>query len=197
MLNDLQNLAIAQAIYKAIGGVVSTKEEGSLRREIDEIAKKDYEESGIKSRSILINGTKVGSLTVRESADTRGKVLRVCDRDSFTKWCEKSHENVSYEFAITTDDKGVIGQFTQQAEKLNKMGFSIKTISATASVLNEREVLAKAAEDGELPDGCEVVETGSAPSFAGTLLRVDSRAVASAVGSELPTMVNGLLTNGE
>lgn len=197
VLNDFQNLAIAQAIYQAIGGVVSTKGEGSLRKKIDDIAKKDYEESGIKSRNIVIDGQNVGTLTVRESADTREKVLRVNDRDAFTKWCEKAHENVSYEFVVTTDDKGVIGQFVQQAEKLNEMRFSIKTISATASVLNEREILAKAAEDGELPDGCEVVETGSAPSFIGTLLRVNAPAVAAAIGNELPTMVNGLLTNGK
>lgn len=59
------------------------------------------------------------------------------------------------------------------------------------------KVLEAATTDGELPDGCRMVERSEPPQWAGTTLRVDSQKVARALAGELPEAVAGLLDGGD
>lgn len=58
-------------------------------------------------------------------------------------------------------------------------------------------LLELAVADGELPDGCRMVERDVPESWLGTTLRVDADKVAKAYGGELSGAVVGLLGDGK
>ena len=94
-MNDLttaEKLTIAQALYKAIADVVSTKNPDSLRSELDAEMLKAYELDGIKSRDMRVNGQKVGTYTVRvKKAFSKDKPV-LTDISAFTSWLMDNKE---------------------------------------------------------------------------------------------------------
>jgi hypothetical protein len=151
-LTDVQRLAVAQAVYKAVSGVVSTKDEDSLRSECDRVLVEQYEQTGAKSYDVPINGMKVGTYSVKVSkAKPKRKAPRawVDDWDEFTDW-------------LTHDDG---------ADWLR----SLVEEHGDALAL---EILH---ETGEIAPGCvaqlDYCEPAEPPRATGTTLRIDMEAM--------------------
>lgn len=66
-MNDSERLAIAQAIYNHLGKLVSTKDPDSLRAQADREYKALFEQTGAKSFDVRVNGSKVGTYSVKVS----------------------------------------------------------------------------------------------------------------------------------
>lgn len=203
-MNDFEKLAIAQAVYKAVGAAVGTRDPDNLRGRCDAEARRAFEEDGVKSRDLRVNGVKVGTLTAKETADTRATVLRVKDRDDFTDWVEGNMpDEVIYEVVVRTKLAGVADKVFEAAkdahrETVTNGGRSggCERIAYSTMVIDEHGVLEKCVEDGVVPDGCEVVDVGEAPRYGGTTVRVSVPKVANALGGTLTGAMANLLTDG-
>lgn len=94
MTNDgiakrIEQLAVAQAVYKLSAEQVSTKEPGNLRSEVDAHYREMFEQTGAKSFEIRIGDKKVGTYSVKV---TKPKVQTVCDcydQSAYLAWCEE------------------------------------------------------------------------------------------------------------
>lgn len=180
MRTNLEKLAVAQALYNGVGAVVSTKDSDSLRAECDREARELYEQYGMTSRDVLINGEKVGTYSV---AFTKGK-------PAADAWVE--------ERAVLQDveqfDKWICGMC---AEELQELAVWIR-MHAGADALAEYWLCS----NGELPDGCELLkidhlaQPAQQKQYKNTVLKVDSQAVVQALAGELPDVVAGLLQGG-
>ena len=167
----VQQLAVAQAIYKAVGTVVSTKDPDSLRSACDAEAVRRYEAEGVKSTDILIDGLKVGTYSVKVSkAKPKRKAPRawVDDWDAFTDWL--------------TDEDGA----NWLRHLVDEHGDAL-----ASDILHET---------GEIAPGCvaqlDYCEPAEPARVTGTTLRVDTAAVAEAVGGQLGAGVTALLEGG-
>lgn len=74
-------LAVAQAVYKAVAGAVSTKGDRNLRAEVDGETLALREMYGVKSRDIKIGNVKVGTMTVL--TESRPQVV---DAEAWERW---------------------------------------------------------------------------------------------------------------
>lgn len=72
-MKDTEALAIMQAIYKAAGEVVSTKDAGNLRGQVDAHLMDMYETFGVDRIELRVNNEKVGSLGLRKSTKAKTK----------------------------------------------------------------------------------------------------------------------------
>ena len=196
-LTEMESLIIAQALFKALSAAVSTKDPDSLRGRMDAEAIANYAKTGAKSFDLTLNGTKVGSFTVRLSKAVHRVDFVAADRDACLHWCVENGlaETVTtYEAASPAD-----GWDEQQAHALDLL-LSTGALRANTTVMSPDLAISDAKrhfeETGELPDGCrlEAVDEPSVP--IGTLLKVDPALVAQAMGNELPNAVAGLLAEG-
>lgn len=91
-LTTTEKLTIAQALYKSVADVVSTKNPDSLRAEVDAEMLDAYRREGIKSRDLRINGEKVGTCSVRvKKAFTKERPV-LTDMSAFKAWLEDNQE---------------------------------------------------------------------------------------------------------
>lgn len=168
-LNDLQRLAVAEAMGKAIREMTNPRGGAhgapTLRTEADDALRRDFEESGTDRRRIAINGTDVGTLSARVSKPSEEGRIVVEDRERLIDWLGEDGADV---FDVVVHNQSFVDL-----------------------------VLSEANGQGVLPDGCrfEVVRNPSA--WLGTTLRVDPKKVGAALGAELPAAVVGLLGGGD
>ena len=73
----LERLAVAQALYKELGEIVSTKTSYSLRGMCDADLRADFEEDGTDRRRITINGVEVDKLSVKVTKPGKPKAVQV------------------------------------------------------------------------------------------------------------------------
>ena len=85
-LPAMQRLAIAQALYKRLAEMVSTKDPESLRSEVDGEIKAFYEATGAKSYDVNLNGQKCGTFSVNVAKESTKTVFDLVDDDAFGKW---------------------------------------------------------------------------------------------------------------
>lgn len=91
-LTTTEKLTIAQALYKSVADVVSTKNPDSLRAEVDAEMLDTYRREGIKSRDLRLNGEKVGTYSVRvKKAFTKERPV-LTDMSAFKAWLEDNQE---------------------------------------------------------------------------------------------------------
>lgn len=171
-LTDVQRLAIAQAVFKAVSAVVSTKDGDSLRSECDRVLVDQYERTGAKSYDVPINGVKVGTYSVKVSKPKpKRKAPRVWvdDGDEFAEWL------------ASEDGAGWLRQLVE--EHGDEIAFGVFY------------------ETGEIAPGCvaqpDYCEPAEPARVTGTTLRVDADAVAEAMGPMLGESVIGLLGGAE
>ena len=166
-LNDLQRLAVAEAMGKAIKDMTNPRGGAhgapTLRTECDDALRQMYEEEGVDRKRIVINGTEVGTLSARLSKPESGTRVVMDDRDALVEW-------------LLHSDGG--------EDAIKRLVRDPKTRDA---------VIAAATADGELPDGCRVESYEKPAAWLGTALRVDPKKVGAALGAELPSAVVGLL----
>lgn len=191
---DLNNLIIAQAVFKAVSEAVSTKNSDSLRSRIDAQRIELYKQTGCKSYDLMLNGMKVGTYTVRTSKAVKKTLLVVYDELAFARWAyENGLAKKQIQLTIDVED--------WMPANLVNIEYMITEETWRSGIAQEKYVvdgnaLDVARENGEVPDGCElkVIDEPSAP--VGTTLKVDSALVAEALGDALPAAVHGLLTEG-
>ena len=170
-LNDLQMLAVAEAMGKAIKDVTNPRGGAhgapTLRTDCDDALRADFEASGTDRRRIVINGQEVGTLSARLSKPESGTRVVMDDGGKLLYWLRNS-------------DGG--------RDALGRMLADPKT----------RDFIIDAATaDGELPDGCRVEQYSKPQMWLGTTLRVSVPKVGQALGGELPSAVMGLLGGGQ
>ena len=170
-LSDIQRLAVAEAMGKAIKDVTNPRGGAhgapTLRTECDDALRRMYEEEGVDRKRIVINGTEVGTLSARLSKPESGTRVVVDDESTFVRW-------------LMAGDGG--------EDAIWRLIHDYKTRDA---------VIAAATADGELPDGCRVESYEKPAQWLGTTLRVSVPKVGAALGGELPSAVMGLLGGDE
>ena len=167
---QIERLAIEQAVYNAIGADVSTRDPDNLRGEVNAFYLDMYERTGATGFEVRLNGQKVGTYgfpKVKGQPARTVTELRVTDMDALRGW-------ESDEF----DD------------------FVARWVNDNLAEL----AVQYAAKTGELPDGVEYVTESipATPDTIrpnGTL-RVRPEKVAAALGNALPATIAGLLEGG-
>lgn len=170
-LTDIQRLAVAEAMGKAIKDVTNPRGGAhgapTLRTECDDALRRMYETEGVDRRRIVINGQEVGTLSARLSKPESGTRV-VIDKDfDLVDWLRHSDGGFDALLRLVRDPK------TRDA------------------------IIAAATADGELPDGCRVESYEKPATWLGTALRVSVPKVGAALGAELPSAVMGLLGGGD
>lgn len=79
-------ILLAQAMYKALGNIVSTKSENSLRAQDDKDLIELYETTGAKTFDRKVNGVKVGTSTIKIQPAKDVCDLTITDKKIFDKW---------------------------------------------------------------------------------------------------------------
>ena len=166
-LNDVERLALAQALYKMAGELVDTKNPDSLRSEVDRNYRELYIKTGAKSFEIHLNGEQVGTYSIRVSkpkdAETH-TTFEVTDYEKLAKWFDTREEDGYCEV------------------------FAAQNLAQFAEYVFE--------DSGEMPDGCElqtVVTPAIDKQYLGGTLKVDVESVINAMGEQLPPSIAGLL----
>jgi hypothetical protein len=161
-----ERLYVAQAIYKAIAEMVSTKDEHSLRSEADQWLVDMYEQTGAKSYDARLCGQKVGTFSVKVAKAVAGKTVPttdVKDWEGFEAWLFDEGIETLKEFAIE--------HATEIAERW---------VDAT----------------GEMPEWATTTMVdvpGKPERVTGTTLRIDPQKVVDAMRGELGGAITHLL----
>ena len=167
---QIERLAIEQAVYKAIGADVDTNDPGNLRAEVNQHYYDLYEQTGATGFEVRLRGQKVGtygfSKVKGQKAHTE-RIVTVTDVDALMA-------DASEEFAAWLAD--------YMREHMAELAVQYAT------------------ETGELLDGMAVVErehpaTPDTIRPNGTM-RIRPEKVASALGNALPATIAGLLEGG-
>lgn len=170
-LSPLAKLALAESVVKACKAATDPKGGAhgapNLRTDADDALRCAYEQDGVDRKRIVIGGTEVGTLSARLSKPVEGVAPEIADDAAFVAWLRGSDGGADTLMRLVT------GYRTRQA------------------------VLDAATADGELPDGCRMVDRCEPARWLGTVLRVDKQSVAQALGDSLPSAVYGLLSGGD
>ena len=84
----IEQLAVAQAVYKLAAAQVSTREPGNLRAEVDEHFREMFDATGGKSFEVRVAGKNVGTYFVKTTKPSTSVRLKVTDRRALMAWCE-------------------------------------------------------------------------------------------------------------
>ena len=79
-------IILAQALFNALGKMVSTKSTYNMRFDDDQNLLELYESTGAKTFDRRINGVKVGTSTIKVEPEKSKFMLNVVDQDAFEKW---------------------------------------------------------------------------------------------------------------
>lgn len=96
----MERLAIAQALYNAVGEAVSTKKPDSLRAEVDDQMRALYMATGAKTFDVKVGDVKVGSFSVVTTKPAEEKVdesFGVIDNGALFAW--KVPEDMAHGYA--------------------------------------------------------------------------------------------------
>lgn len=85
-MTDLEKLAIAQGLYKAVGAIVSTKDPNSLRSAQDMELMRLYETIGVDRVALKVGDTEVGKLSLRRKKATHKAEVVVEDTAAMWAW---------------------------------------------------------------------------------------------------------------
>jgi len=166
----MEQLAIEQALYSKLGEDVSTKNPDSLRGMADEEIVGNYRTMGAKSYDVHVNGSKVGTYSVRVGKGAPAKT---------TKNMVVLNQIKLEQFA-TSDECA-----DERAEYMALMARNFaEWMLATYGIVC---------------DGCDVVENEipAQPSHVlGTTLHIDADKVADAISGYLPTTLARMLEGG-
>lgn len=190
----MERLAIAQAIYKAIAAAISTKDPESLRGQVDSSILENYQRTGGKTYDMLLRGRKVGTYSIRFSKAEHRTTVAIVDEDAFAQWAF-GNGLARKQVVITLDvEEGMPDRLIGQKITITEDMF-LKGVARQNYIVSD-DAIATAQRDGEIPDGCEarVIDEPAVP--IGSTLRIDPVLVAQAMGSELPSAVMGLLSEG-
>lgn len=162
----LESLGTAQAVYNAVGEIVSTKKPTSLRSIVDEAAALRYSLGGqTRWETRTSEGVDFGTYSLsfnKEVPEQHRVVQKMLDGKAFLSWLHGEGERYAWKYV------------EEHLLSVAQMVF----------------------ECGEMPDGCDVVEDvvpATPRSIKSGLLKVDRAKVARAFGRELPYAMAALV----
>lgn len=85
-MSDMERLALAQALYKYLGKIVSTRDDGSLRSQMSRELLEQYAKDGTDRKRMMLNGIKVGTLSVTQGQPVERLVANVTDEGQLLEW---------------------------------------------------------------------------------------------------------------
>ncbi len=150
--------------------------------------------SGGKTYDMLLRGRKVGTYSIRFSKAEHRTTVAIVDEDAFAQWAF-GNGLARKQVVITLDvEEGMPDRLIGQKITITEDMF-LKGVARQNYIVSDNAI-ATAQRDGEIPDGCEarVIDEPAVP--IGSTLRIDPVLVAQAMGSELPSAVMGLLSEG-
>ena len=167
---QIERLAIEQAVYKAIGADVATNDPDNLRGEVNQHYLDLYQQTGATGFEVRINGVKCGTFGFSKVRGQKAYTERV----------------------VTVTDRAAL--LADRGDDFNEW------LSAYVTEHIDELAVQYAQETGELLDGMAVVErehpaTPDTIRPNGTL-RVRPERVAAALGNALPATIAGLLEGG-
>jgi hypothetical protein len=167
-MRPIERLAVAQALYKRLGEVVSTSKADNLRSEVDDYYKRRYVEDGTRTADVLIGGTKVGTFSVIAKDVGGGATVYVEDGEVFDDWVrdDDAAANACIEWMLS--------------DARRRDAFLRYFVEVT----------------GVVPDGCEAYANKPRTELSTRFSRLDPDKVAEALGADLPPAVVGLLGGG-
>lgn len=166
-MNDIERLAVEQAVYNVIGQDLKTGVADNLRGQVNGFYLDLYQQTGATGFEVRLNGQKVGTYgfnRVKGTPERTVTELRVTDMDALRAYDDADFDEFCARWVLDH-----IGEIAVQY----------------------------AAKTGELPDGVEyVTETVPATPDTvrpnGTM-RIRPEKVAAALGNALPATIAGLL----
>lgn len=169
-MNSIEQLAIEQAVYNAIGADLKTGVPDNLRGEVNGFYLDMYERTGATAFEVRLNGQKVGTYgfnKVKGQPERTVTELRVTDHAALM--ADESDEFADWLGRYITDhmDELAIAYATETGELLDGMECVTETIPGTPDTIR--------------PNGT---------------LRVKPEKVAAALGNALPATIAGLLEGG-
>ena len=168
--NDIQRLAFLAALEKVCSAETNPRPRSgvTLRTEIDESLRREYEERGIdRVRIKFPNSEEVGTLSLSFTKPKEGEEMHVDDAREVIEWLRATDEGADVLASVLAGSTG------------------------------QKAILAACTDYGFLPDGCRMVHVFEPKAIKGTTLRVDPAKVGAALAGELPSAVAGLLGIGE
>lgn len=170
-MNDVERLAVEQAVYNAIGADLKTGVPDNLRGRVNDQYRQLYELTGATGFEVRVNGQKVGTFgfnkvkgqperTVTELRVTDEAALRADTSEEFAAWLKAAIKRDLPQYALAYAE--------ETGELLDGMDYVTITEPATP--------------DGIRPNGT---------------LRVHPEKVAAALGGALPIAIAGMLEGGE
>jgi len=167
---QIERLAIEQAVYKAIGADVATNDPDNLRGEVNQHYRDLYEQTGATGFEVRVNGQKVGTYGFSKVRGQKARTERI----------------------VTVTDRAAL--LADESDEFNDW------LSAYVTEHLPELAVQYCTETGELLDGMAVVErehpaTPDTIRPNGTL-RVKPEKVAAALGNALPATIAGLLEGG-
>lgn len=170
-MTDLEKLAIAQALYKAVGAIVSTKDPNSLRSAQDMELMRLYETIGVDRVALKVYSgtdendepiyTEVGKLSLRR-------------------------KKASHKAEVVVEDTAAMWAWLHNEADETLLADIVPAIAKALDRYVERT--------GDVPDGCSVRHIDTPEGIAGTIITgCKPEDVAAALGGELPAAVVGLL----
>lgn len=160
----LTRLAIAQAVYKAMGDQLATNggERGNnIRTEADDMLRSSFEELGTDRIALEVNGERVGTLSARITKPTNEVGYTLANLDELVEWLRGGEG-----YAVLTE------VVKKQWEEFAKASVDM---------------------DGEVPPGVDASMYSVPARWGGTTLRVDVAKVRDALGAGLPAAVAGVI----
>lgn len=154
-LAPMEQLAIKQAVFSAIGEEVSTKNPDSLRSMLDATLLDTYRATGAKSYDVNVNGSKVGTYTVKVGKERTEPMFTVYDSSEFAQWLA-SDEGTYYaiQFAASNGDRFLKYALDEDGTVPDGVGVEMVTVppavSGTTLRVDSKKV-AKAISNGYLP----------------------------------------------
>jgi len=169
-MNDIERLAVEQAVYNVIGADLKTGVADNLRGQVNGFYLDLYQQTGATGFEVRLNGQKVGTYgfnRVKGTPERTVTELRVTDVDALRAYDDADFDEFCARWVLDH-----IGEIAVQY----------------------------AAKTGELPDGVEyITETVPATPDTirpnGTM-RIRPEKVAAALGNALPATIAGLLGGG-
>lgn len=160
----LTRLAVAQAVYKAMGDQLATNggERGNnIRTEADDMLRASFEELGTDRIALEVNGERVGTLSARITRPTNETAYSLSSLGELVEWLRGGEG-----YAVLT-------------EVVKKQWEAIAKVSVDM--------------DGEVPPGIDASMYSVPARWGGTTLRVDVAKVRDALGAGLPAAVAGVI----
>lgn len=167
-MTDLEKLAVAQAAYKALGALVSTKDADSLRGKADAQLIAQFRDDGTDRKRLMVGGKEVGKLSLAVTPPKTKVQLYLDDAEALAAWLSGDGKPYLRTFLATKD--------------------GAKLLEHIADAL---------VADGVVPDGCEAAEVAIPQSLSTKITGCRPQDVADALGGALPETFVGLLMEGD